>query len=47
MKSLRCVEKLTKAKFIFRDRKRSCYLTFFKAAMSFSNRRGCSKALAR
>ena len=39
-------QKLTRAKSLFRDRKRSCYLTFFKVAMSFDNRRGCSKASA-
>ena len=46
MKSGRYVKKLTRAKSLFRDRKRSCYLTFFKAAMSIGNRRGYSRALA-
>ena len=46
MKLVRHVKKLTKEKSLFRDRKRSCYLTFFKAAMSIGNRRGYSRALA-
>ena len=46
MKSERCAEKLTKAKSLFRDRKRSCCLTFFKAVMSFDNRKGYSRVLA-
>ena len=44
---LRHIEKLTKAKSLFRDKKRSRCLTFFKAAVSFGNKRGCSRALAR
>ena len=47
MKLVRCVGKLTKAKSLFRGRKRSYYLTFFKAAMSFGSKRGYSRALAR
>ena len=46
MVSVRHVEKLTKAKSLFRDRKRSCCLTFFKAVMSFNNRKGYSRVLA-
>ena len=47
MKLVRHVEKLTKAKSLFRDRKRSCCLTFFKVAMSFGSRWGCFRALER
>ena len=43
MKSVRYVKKLTKAKSLFRDRKRSCCLTFFKVAMSFDSKSGCFK----
>ena len=42
-----CVEKLTKARSLFRDRKRSGCLTVFKAAMSFGNNKGCSRASVR
>ena len=44
---LRRVEKLTKAKSLFRDRKRSYCLTFFRATISFGNRMGCFKVLGR
>lgn len=44
---LRLVEKLTKAKILFRDTKRSYCLIFFKAVISLGNKRGCSKASAR
>ena len=47
MKFVRRVERLTKAKSLFRDRNRSCYFKFFRAAISFDNKRGYSKALAR
>ena len=47
MKLVRRVKKLTKAKSFFRDRKRSYCFTFFKAAMSFDNRKGCSRVLMR
>ena len=40
------IEKLTKARSLFRDRKRSGYLTFLNAAISFDNKRGYSRALA-
>ena len=47
MKLVRRVKKLTKAKSFFKDRNKFCYFTFFKAAISFSNKRGCSRTLAR
>ena len=47
MKLVRHVEKLTRAKSLFRDRKRSYYFTFFKAAVSFNNKRGYFRTLAR
>ena len=47
MKLVRCVERLANAKSLFRDRKRFCCFKFFKVAISFDNRRGCSKAFAR
>ena len=34
--------KLTKARSLFRDKKRSDYLTFLKAAICLGSRRGCS-----
>ena len=46
MKLVRHVKKLTKEKSLFRDRKRSYCLMFFKAAMSFGSRRGYSKVSA-
>ena len=46
MKLGRHVKKLTRAKSFFRDKKRSCCLTFFKAGMSFGSKRGCSKMSA-
>ena len=45
MKSVGHVEKLTKAKSFFRDMKRSCCLTFFKASISLGSRRGRSRTL--
>ena len=42
-----CVEKLTKARSLFRDRKRYDCLIIFKAAMSLCNNRGCSRASVR
>jgi len=47
MMLVRQVERLTKARSLFRDRKRFGYLTFFNAAISFGKRRGCSRASAR
>ena len=47
MMSATRVEKLTKAKSLFRDRKRSGYLIVFNATMSLSNSRGYFKASAR
>ena len=47
MKLVSHVKKLTKAKSLFKDRKISYCFTFFKATMSFGNRRGYSRALAR
>ena len=41
------VEELTKARSLFRDKKRSGWLIFFYAAMSFGRRRGCFKASAK
>ena len=41
------VEKLTKAKSLFRDRKRFGYLIVFNAAMSLGNSRGYFRASAR
>ena len=42
-----CVEKLTKARSLTRDRMRSeCHIVF-KVAMSLGNNRGCSRALVR
>lgn len=43
----RSAKRLTKARFHFKDRKRSGCLIFFRAAMSFGSRRGYSKALER
>lgn len=43
MKLARRTDKLTRARFLFRDRKRSCCFRFFRATMSFGNRRGCSR----
>ena len=42
MMLVRHIEKLTKARSLFRDRKRSGYLTFLNAAISFDNKRGYS-----
>ena len=41
------VEKLTKARSLFWDKKRSGCLIFFNAAISFGRRRGYSKASAK
>ena len=41
------VEELTKARSLLTDRKRSGWLIFFNAAMSFGRRRGCFRALAK
>ena len=46
MMLIRHAEELTRARSLFRDRKRSGCLMFFKAAISFSKRKGCSKASA-
>ena len=45
--SVRQVERLTKARSLFRNRKRFGCLTFFNAAISFGKRRGYSKTSAR
>ena len=42
-----CVEKLTKARSLFMDRKRPDCLIVFKVAMSLGNNRGCSRASVR
>jgi len=47
MTSVRHVGKLTKARSLFKDRKRSDYLTFLNATIFFGNKRGGSKALVR
>ena len=47
MMSVRHVKKLTKAKSLFKDRNKFCYFTFFRVAISFSNKRGCFRTLAR
>ena len=47
MKLVRHVKKLTKAKSLFKDRNKFCYFTFFRVAISFSNKRGCFRTLAR
>lgn len=47
MMLVRHVEKLTKTKSLFRDRKGSDYLIFLNVAISFGNRKGCSRASAR
>ena len=44
---VRHAKELTRARSLYRDRKRSGCLMCFKAAISFSKRRGCSRALAR
>ena len=41
------VEKLTRAKSLFKDKKRFGYLIVFNAAMSLSNNRGFFRASAR
>ena len=41
---MRHAKKLTRARSLFRDMKRSCYLMCLKAAMSFGRRRGYSRA---
>ena len=46
MMSVRHAEKLTKARSLFRDKKRYNCLTFLNATISFDNRRGCSRASA-
>ena len=45
--SVKHVEKLTKARSLFRDRKRSGYFTFLNATISFGNTRGCTSASVR
>ena len=47
MKLVRHVKKLTKAKSLFKDRNKFCNFTFFRVAISFSNKRGCFRTLAR
>lgn len=47
MMSVRHTEELTRARSLFKDRKRSDYLIFFNAAMSLGKRRGCFRASAR
>ena len=47
MKLVRHVKRPTKAKSLFRDRNRSFYFKFFRAAIFFGNKKGYSKALAR
>ena len=47
MTSVRHAVELTRARSLFRDKKRFGYLMFFNTAISFNKRRGCSKALAR
>ena len=47
MKLVKRVKKLTKAKSLFKDRNKFCYFTFFRAAISFNNKKGCFRTLAR
>ena len=47
MMLIRHAEELTRARSLFRDRKRSGYLMFFKATISFSKQKGCSRASTR
>ena len=47
MMIVRHVEKLTKGRSLFKDKKRSGYLTFLNTAIYLGNRKGSSKASAR
>ena len=37
-------KKATRARFLFRDRKRSCSLVVYNAAIALGSNRGCSRA---